>query len=145
MYLIHDTLHSSKKKTFRYINKCKQITHKTSLAQKRLATYYGDINVGFGRDGDPTKTQKFKMLFDTGSCEFWIPSQECKTKRCLTHTRYTQSSSFTPYNHAKIAIQYLSGKVTGDMAKESIGLGGLVVSGQVIGIAKEVEIPLLDV
>jgi len=85
------------------------------------------------------------MLFDTGSCEFWIPSKECHTKRCLTHTRYTRSKTFTPYNHAKIAIQYLSGKVTGDMAKETIGVGGLIVPGQVIGIAKEVEIPLLDV
>jgi len=85
------------------------------------------------------------MLFDTGSCEFWIPSKECSTKRCLTHTRYTQSKTFAPYKNAKIAIQYLSGKVTGDMAKETIGLGGLIIPGQIIGIAKEVEIPLLDV
>lgn len=101
--------------------------------------------MGFGRDGDPTKTESFKMLFDTGSCEFWIPNKECNTKRCLTHTRYTRSKTFIPYNHAKIAIQYLSGKVRGDMAKETIGLGGLLVPGQVIGIANEVEIPLLDV
>lgn len=42
-------------------------------------------------------------------------------------------------------IQYLSGKVTGDMALETIGLGDLIVPNQVIGIAKVVEIPLLDV
>ncbi len=85
------------------------------------------------------------MLFDTGSCEFWIPSIECHTKRCLTHSRYTRSKTFSLYKNAKIAIQYLSGKVNGDMARETIGLGGLLVPGQVIGIAKEVEIPLLDV
>ena len=44
-----------------------------------------------------------------------------------------------------MTIQYLSGKVTGDMALETIGLGDLVVPDQVIGIAKVVEIPLLDV
>lgn len=43
-----------------------------------------------------------------------------------------------------MAIQYLSGKVQGDMARETIGLGDLTVPGQIIGIATEVEVPLLD-
>jgi len=43
-----------------------------------------------------------------------------------------------------MSIQYLSGKVQGDMAYESIVLGELVVPRQVIGIAREVDIPLLD-
>ena len=85
------------------------------------------------------------MLFDTGSCEFWIPSRECTTSRCLTHTRYEKSSTLKPYRNSKMTIQYLSGKVTGDMALETIGLGDLIVPDQVIGIAKVVEIPLLDV
>ncbi len=85
------------------------------------------------------------MLFDTGSCEFWIPSKACTTTRCLTHTRYTRSDTFFPYNFSKMSIQYLSGRVTGDMALESVALGQLVVPKQVIGIANEVEIPLLDV
>ena len=114
------------------------------IAQKRLATYYGDLNVGYGRDGDKTKTQSFKMLFDTGSCEFWIPSLDCNTKRCLTHTRYKKSSTYIPYNDS-ISIHYLSGGITGDMAKETIGLGELIIPGQVIGVAKVVDIPLLDV
>jgi hypothetical protein len=118
--------------------------HQQVLAQKRLATYYGDINVGFGRDGDPTKSQTFKMLFDTGSCEFWIPSDVCTTSRCLSHTRYSQSQTFNPYRNSKMAIQYLSGKVEGLMATESIGLGDLIIPNQVIGVAKEVNIPLLD-
>jgi len=118
--------------------------HQQVLAQKRLATYYGDINVGYGREGDPTKTQTFKMLFDTGSCEFWIPSDICTTSRCLSHTRYSKSQSFNPYRNSKMAIQYLSGKVEGIMATESIGLGDLIIPNQVIGVAKEVNIPLLD-
>lgn len=85
------------------------------------------------------------MLFDTGSCEFWIPSRECSTSRCLTHTRYSRSQTFNFYHNSKMAIQYLSGKVTGDMALETIGLGDLIVPNQVIGIANVVEIPLLDV
>lgn len=118
--------------------------HQQVLAQKRLATYYGDINVGFGRNGDPNKTESFKMLFDTGSCEFWIPSDSCTTSRCLSHTRYTRSHSFNPYKNSKMAIQYLSGKVEGIMATETIALGDLVIPNQVIGVANQVQIPLLD-
>lgn len=84
------------------------------------------------------------MLFDTGSCEFWIPSIQCHSKRCLTHSRYSKSDTFTPYNTSKMAIQYLSGKVEGEMCKENIGLGDLIIPHQVIGVAREVEIPLLD-
>jgi hypothetical protein len=43
-----------------------------------------------------------------------------------------------------MAIQYLSGGVKGDMATETVILGDLVIQHQVIGVAKEVEIPLLD-
>lgn len=118
--------------------------HQQVLAQKRLATYYGIVNVGFGRDGVPNKTQSFKMLFDTGSCEFWIPSTVCVTSRCISHSRYTQSHTFNPYLNSKMAIQYLSGKVEGLMATETIGIGDLVVPNQVIGVATEVNIPLLD-
>jgi cathepsin D len=118
--------------------------HQQVLAQKRLATYYGELDVGIGRDGDPNKKQTFKMLFDTGSCEFWIPSDQCTTNRCQTHNRYTRSSSYESYQGNKMAIQYLSGKVEGEMALEDIFLGDLRVPKQVIGIADHVEIPLLD-
>lgn len=84
------------------------------------------------------------MLFDTGSCEFWIPSIHCTTTRCLTHERYSISNTYEQYNGATMSIQYLSGKVQGEMAKETIHLGDMEVSGQIIGIAKDVQIPLLD-
>lgn len=107
-----------------------------------MATYYGDI--GVGEPDNNGKIQTFKMLFDTGSCEFWIPSYRCNTPRCITHQRYTPTSSYNEYNGAAMSIQYLSGKVVGEMAYEKIHLGDLDVSGQIIGIAGEVQIPLLD-
>lgn len=42
-------------------------------------------------------------------------------------------------------IQYLSGRVYGDMNLETIALGDLVVPDQVVGMAEDVNIPLLDV
>jgi hypothetical protein len=118
--------------------------HQQVLAQKRLATYYGELEVGMGCNGDTTSKQSFKMLFDTGSCEFWIPSAQCNTNRCKTHNRYARSNTYESYQGSKMAIQYLSGKVEGDMAWEDIFLGDLRVPKQVIGIADNVEIPLLD-
>ena len=56
--------------------------HQQVLAQKRLATYYGELEVGIDPSSPP---QIFKMLFDTGSCEFWIPSHKCFNERCLSH------------------------------------------------------------
>lgn len=131
-----------KTKKFSYTRKCYKIT---SLATKRLATYYGDIKVGFGRNNEPSKTQSFKMLFDTGSCEFWIPSVDCNDKRCLSHTRYSTSSTFEAYTKSMLEINYLSGSVEGGLAYESIQLGDIVIPQQVIGIAKNINIPLLDV
>jgi len=43
-----------------------------------------------------------------------------------------------------MSIQYLSGRVAGYMGKETIILGDLIVPNQVVGIAYEVAIPLLD-
>ena len=33
-----------------------------SIAQKRLATYYGELGVGIGVGADANKVQQFKML-----------------------------------------------------------------------------------
>ena len=118
--------------------------HQQVLAQKNLATYYGKVEVGKGRGSDPNKKQTFKMLFDTGSCEFWIPSEECKSSRCLNHTRYSYSHTYKPYKHAKMSIEYLSGTVEGEMCHENVFLGDLEVPKQVVGIAKKVDIELLD-
>ena len=45
------------------------------------------------------------MLFDTGSCELWIPSQKCTTNRCLTHNRYNRTESFEEVKGGVVSIQ----------------------------------------
>lgn len=74
------------------------------IAQRRLSTYYGDIGVGTYND---SKIRYFKMLFDTGSCEFWIPSEKCITERCKTHQRYTISQSFEEIKGGIVSIQVI--------------------------------------
>lgn len=107
------------------------------LTEKHIATYFGRLTIG--------KTT-FKVLFDTGSCEFWVPSSQCTTSRCHKHTQYPisteeplQLASTTPMN-----IQYLSGKVVGSMVYETVQLGEVPVPKQVVGLASIVDIELLD-
>lgn len=115
------------------------------LSQKRLATYYGQVKIG---------SQPFKVLFDTGSCEFWVPSNECPkhtnpAARCSKHSLYVKSPSGHRFSTAtqpnvRMVIQYLSGKVEGDLVVEDVSVGALTVPQQTVGVAERVDVPLLD-
>jgi Eukaryotic aspartyl protease len=95
-------------------------------------------------------------LFDTGSCEFWVPSETCSrftqpVDRCSKHARYdiTKSSSnaaarFASTPNQRMLIQYLSGKVEGDLITEEVRVGDLVVADQQFGAAETIDVPLLD-
>lgn len=96
------------------------------LAEKRLATYYGEIGIGYSNQ-DASRQQKFKMLFDTGSCHFWVPSENCTTSRCLTHNKYSRTDDLMPFDGAALEISYLSGKVEGYMGNETVVLGDIIV------------------
>eukprot|EP00938_MAST-03A_sp_MAST-3A-sp1_P000425 g425.t1 len=118
------------------------------LPEKRLATYYGEITFG-GQDG--TEKQTFPMLFDTGSCEFWVPSKGCKEKtdpsRCNRHRLYdeTKSSTYESFGEKLMSIKYLSGAVEGPLAKDTVTVGdNMVVKDQVFGMARQIDVPLLD-
>lgn len=113
------------------------------LNDKRLATYYGDITIG--------GSQRFKMLFDTGSCEFWIPGPNCKEhtspERCAKHSSFqpSQSKTWQPFkNGQKLSISYLSGKVEGLLGTDIVRLGPLQVTQQALGAADQIDVPLLD-
>jgi len=113
------------------------------LSQKRLATYYGEVHIG---------SQAFKVLFDTGSCEFWVPAAGCETvtkpaSRCAKHAKYVAAASgkyhrFT--EHGNMLIQYLSGKVEGPLGVDDVTVGALTVPNQVFGTADTIDVPLLD-
>ena len=95
------------------------------------------------------------MLFDTGSCEFWVPADTCSrftvpADRCAKHARYSASASttasarFAAAPAGRMLIQYLSGKVEGALVTEDVRVGGLLVPGQQFGAASTVDVPLLD-
>ena len=115
-----------------------------TLNEKHLATYYGDITIG-----DPP--QSFRVMFDTGSSEFWVPSSNCRTKtdnaRCSKHHLFDVGKS-TSYHRAhdgeKLSIEYLSGKIEGQLGQDTTRIGPIQITDQFFGAAEQIDVPLLD-
>jgi len=106
------------------------------LTEKHIATYYGRLKIG---------NTVFKVLFDTGSCEFWVPSSVCTTPRCKRHTRFPEEESVLDIaTDQPMSIEYLSGKVLGKMVYETVQIGDLPIPNQVVGLADTVDIELMD-
>lgn len=102
------------------------------LQNWKMMSYFGVIEVGTAHDG--AKKQLFKVVFDTGSGNLWVPSSKCHSASCAPHRRFdsTQSSSFRE-NGRKIAVHYGSGMVSGRLSEDTVRIGTMVVHNQLFG------------
>ncbi|XP_067913834.1 renin [Heterodontus francisci] len=98
-------------------------TAPTILTNYLDTQYFGEISIG-------TPPQIFKVIFDTGSANLWIPSANCSPiyAACLSHNRYDSSTSRTyEANGQGFAIEYGSGNVKGILSQDIVLVANIPV------------------
>ena len=84
--------------------------------------YYGIISVG-------TPPKDFRILFDTGSSNLWLPSSQCNICNGKNQYNNFNSISYKSSNHF-FEINYVSGIVSGFISEDTIKIGGIQINNQ---------------
>jgi cathepsin D len=92
------------------------------------AQYFGEVSLG-------TPEQKFKVIFDTGSSNLWVPSHSCWFSiACWLHNTYKSGSSSSYFKDGRdLAITYGSGSIKGVLSNDTVTLAGLKASNVTFG------------
>ncbi|TFK76153.1 acid protease [Pluteus cervinus] len=93
--------------------------------------WHGSISVG-------TPAVTYTVDFDTGSSDLFLPGSNCKST-CNGHTKYDPSKSSTSADRSKtFSLAYGDGStVSGEQYTDTVTLGGLTATKQVLGAAKQ--------
>jgi len=91
------------------------------LTDVQDSEYFGVVSIG-----EPK--QDFLVIYDTGSSNLWVPSQNC-TNCKADGTKYDSSKSSKHASNGKsFALQYGTGSCNGFLSTDDVTLGGLTIS-----------------
>jgi hypothetical protein len=107
------------------------------ISDYQNAQFYGPIKVG---------GQSFKVIFDTGSANVWVPGKACGFLTCWTHPRYDESKSKTYEKDGRpYKVQYGSGPVEGTFSKDTVTVGNIDVKSQPFAEVSKVSFGPLNI
>jgi len=97
-----------------------------SLTDVQDSEYFGEVDIG-------TPPQKFKVIYDTGSSNLWVPSKTCDN--CKKTGRHYDSSSSSSYskNGESFSMQYGTGSCNGFLSADTVNVGGEEITGFAFG------------
>lgn len=100
-------------------------------------SYFGTINIG-------TPSQSFDVVLDTGSSDLWLAGSQCT--QCPTGTPEfdTSASSSIQTSSDQVQINYGSGSVIGNLAKDTVSMGDFTVSDQTMLVVDQMTSGLVD-
>ncbi|KAL7372517.1 hypothetical protein ABVT39_017814 [Epinephelus coioides] len=108
-----------------------------SMTNDADLAYFGIISIG-------TPPQSFKVVFDTGSSNLWVPSVYCSSPACNNHDKFNPSLSSTyRQNGASLRIQYGTGSMIGFLGYDTVTVGGFAVQNQIFGLSTS-EAPFMQ-
>ncbi|XP_049419610.1 pepsin A-like [Epinephelus fuscoguttatus] len=108
-----------------------------SMTNDADLAYFGIISIG-------TPPQSFKVVFDTGSSNLWVPSIYCSSPACNNHDKFNPSLSSTyRQNGASLRIQYGTGSMIGFLGYDTVTVGGFAVQNQIFGLSTS-EAPFMQ-
>jgi hypothetical protein len=112
--------------------------------------YFGEISIG-------TPAQKFVVVFDTGSGNLLIPSQQCNDAACLAHKRFDAAASKSAVEIAfadspdkvvdksgdrdVVTITFGTGEMSGVFIKDTVCIGGLCTKANFVAATEESDEP----
>ncbi|KAK7448817.1 hypothetical protein VKT23_013547 [Stygiomarasmius scandens] len=91
--------------------------------QQTDASYFGTVNIG-------TPAQSLNVILDTGSSDLWVATDQCTTCSRGTPLFTTGSSSSVKVSSQGTNIRYGSGEVDGQLASDTVEMGGFTIDQQ---------------
>lgn len=98
--------------------------------------YYSTVKIG-----EPP--QSFNVLFDTGSSDFWVVSNDCRTKEfCRRHQQFQPKKSIS-YRKDTLAnpliIRYGTGSIKARIGYDTLRIGSMVLKDQLMADANQLS------